>query len=764
MADSAVPQVVVGANWIPSHQTLLPITITVGREDPTAQPDANSASFGYVGPVLPHQYHRGNTVNIWLHPQGSAGSNRFSGRIANIEVTPYPDLGLITARITCVGRLTDLADRIIGDNPWPIETDYQRVWRIGALLGNDPPFVNEGSPDLRLRARDVDRRKALELLHLFAGTVGSIVWEHPDGSVHYQAWDYRDIPLSDTNISLPASAIITDATWAMNTEQLIDRVRVEFGPDTDGVRADYATGVGSYETLLSGEAADHTTAAVVGDTVVARWGRTDLWDAPVINTRSDLLDVATYDALRGLLPSDTVTTTGLTLGPSPGSGDRRGLWFVEGWTETYDRAGDGAPLVHEMQLSVSDVQRFVVVGENITDFELVLTPPSYGMSQGVWAVTFRRVGYPPLPYRGVVSLTIDGNSTVLPFDLETYPTPPTSLNWTLTMNMVPPGVHTVQAAYSGYRGQYRPAVTGEYPLTVTDTGFSLVTLTTSNPNPRVGDTLSLVADMFNDDPEVQPGDGWQVSWLWSWSPPGTPGQAWYFLERGRDVGSPQEAAQWIVDDVDPAWGYPISSLWWKAEVKGPGGTSTSNIVEVKVKRQVTRTLSYGQTWSQVYDGFGNPILAIPPNTHLSQGDYGDEYGDRRSLVGFAIPPTDWEGWYITGGSADIYTGWMQTPPGTVRIGTHGFANAPAVAMNDDITRRVDVDQWAPNSGLTIDITGWVRTLVHTGTAQGLAFGPAERDDVPAMALDLQGAVTIHITGSRWEDIPPVVRDAVVDNG
>jgi hypothetical protein len=56
------PTIAVAGRALPPERVVLPVEIMVGRENPTAQPDANSMSFSYVGD-LPPEFVRGAPVN-----------------------------------------------------------------------------------------------------------------------------------------------------------------------------------------------------------------------------------------------------------------------------------------------------------------------------------------------------------------------------------------------------------------------------------------------------------------------------------------------------------------------------------------------------------------------------------------------------------------------------------------------------------------------------------------------------------------------------
>ena len=160
------PYLVVGGVAVNPFNVLLPLSVTIGRSDPTTQPDANALSFGWYGEAFPYFIRRGAPVNVWMGakaepdiwediwtdiwtgqpPDQVGGNQRFIGRVADITATPDVTNGKVRAEVTCIGMLTVLADLIVGDEPWPIDTDLERVERIRYLTRNDFPFINEGSP------------------------------------------------------------------------------------------------------------------------------------------------------------------------------------------------------------------------------------------------------------------------------------------------------------------------------------------------------------------------------------------------------------------------------------------------------------------------------------------------------------------------------------------------------------------------------------------------------------------------------------------
>jgi hypothetical protein len=65
MVTAQGPTIVVGGRTLNPALVVLPVEVLTGRENPTAQPDANSMSFSYLGD-LPPEFVRGAPVNAAL--------------------------------------------------------------------------------------------------------------------------------------------------------------------------------------------------------------------------------------------------------------------------------------------------------------------------------------------------------------------------------------------------------------------------------------------------------------------------------------------------------------------------------------------------------------------------------------------------------------------------------------------------------------------------------------------------------------------------
>jgi hypothetical protein len=70
-----------------------------------------------------------------------------------------------------------LANRFVGDTPWPLEALSQRAERVVALSGQPTTItVDPGVQGLQVTYRDVDRQPAATLLHQLATSAAGILW------------------------------------------------------------------------------------------------------------------------------------------------------------------------------------------------------------------------------------------------------------------------------------------------------------------------------------------------------------------------------------------------------------------------------------------------------------------------------------------------------------------------------------------------------------------------------------------------------------
>ena len=131
MVNAPIPVLMLGADDIAPRCSS--ISVKHGRTNPREQPDASSLTFELVGPItIPDRA----PVSLDLIHDGST-FRRFAGYVSDVR-TSYletTDGWQLAYQVTCVSPLAILGRRLIGDTPWPLDTDTQRAARILSLIG-----------------------------------------------------------------------------------------------------------------------------------------------------------------------------------------------------------------------------------------------------------------------------------------------------------------------------------------------------------------------------------------------------------------------------------------------------------------------------------------------------------------------------------------------------------------------------------------------------------------------------------------------------
>jgi hypothetical protein len=127
----------------------------------------------------------------------AAGADRlavvFGGRITDLEAAYDLDADATLVQVTAQDHTAELANRDVGDEPWPTETLGARAARIVALAGQDTDLtVDPGPAAVTVSLTDVDRKTAMDLLDELATTVDGVLWS----AVHLATGQY--LHLEDT--------------------------------------------------------------------------------------------------------------------------------------------------------------------------------------------------------------------------------------------------------------------------------------------------------------------------------------------------------------------------------------------------------------------------------------------------------------------------------------------------------------------------------------------------------------------------------------
>jgi hypothetical protein len=278
--------------------------------------------------------------NLRLYPPAFTSRNVlvWSGRISDIAASPLPDMSGATVRVLAVDSFADLANRYVGDQPWPAETMAVRFGRIVTLSGaTGITYTIDPAPGaMVICSRDVDNQSSGGLLAELATSTDAILWfachtgrggyiwtEDPAMRVNLEhlawtgtVWTVKPGPSvnSPDPITLTACDVLADPVqWAQSGDEITTRVDVTYQkPGTpDNIEATYSVVNTAAETVygvhrygLSTQLSTVTDATTVANRVLARSDNVDwrmsgiVWDTylPIpadtatANAAMDLLD------------------------------------------------------------------------------------------------------------------------------------------------------------------------------------------------------------------------------------------------------------------------------------------------------------------------------------------------------------------------------------------------------------------------------------------------------------------------------------------
>lgn len=369
---------------VPQDLALMPAQVTVlhGRSGVKDGPEASSATLLWLHdePTMPG-WVNGDTVKI----VGDTGP-LFTGRIVEARLehgirTDGTTYGLFT--VTCAGAVAALGYRFVGDEPWPAESGAARADRILDLA--EVPYLIDGQADPMVMPRDVDRRAARELLEELAQSTAAAVVDLPTGEVVYQPMKERarpvhDFPWADFDpaftwsqfdpamtwqdfdswysndsefpLAIPAAAVGFEPTWGVTAADILNHVRVGYGPTDPEQAYTEATDPASitrhgrryqyFGTQLQNVADAQAYASwILTTSSIGRWALDD------IDVHLDLLDEPTRAAVLALTCGDHITVGNM---PAPAPAIvAEGI--VEGWT--YVTWGDRGGMFERLRLHTS---------------------------------------------------------------------------------------------------------------------------------------------------------------------------------------------------------------------------------------------------------------------------------------------------------------------------------------------------------------------------------------------------------------------------
>jgi len=317
-------------------------TIHHGRSDPDVQPEASSVT----GEFRVSAYDEDRLANlvfgadcavwVWVWDPMPFQRMRFRGTLTDIRLGwESPDM--IAGQFVAVSDLAIMGRRIIGDEPWPQETDGARAWRAINLAGVRTVQAQSDPGTVQVLARDVDAQPALDVAGDAALAGAGYLWNDRSGSVLYADAEHRrNAPVA---VELDACELPLSVEWDQNMDGLVNDARVRWGiaPDGGDQPEVHVSNQASIDALGLFGASLSTTLATVQDAqaragyIVARqaqpvWGF--VGETFQLDTR--LLDAPTITALLDLEVGSLIRVTGLPAGSPYTSA----LLWVEGWVET----------------------------------------------------------------------------------------------------------------------------------------------------------------------------------------------------------------------------------------------------------------------------------------------------------------------------------------------------------------------------------------------------------------------------------------------
>ena len=358
------PTVTFNGNVTYANNTISSITINMGRNNVTEQPQPGYASLSlWTDANTPLNVELSQPVSISIDKGTSGTQEIFYGTISDIEISldAYGNQGSIaTYNITAVGPLAQLNRHMVGVAGYAKEFDGTRILNIlqeafgtqwqdlsATLAWSDVPvgttwqnydaiasaLVDNLSANIdvpgqyELMAYTGGATNAYDLVVQAANSGRGVLWEGNGGDLHYDDYAARigSIPLTLTVDDLSTSGLVSRAQWGeiVNTASVTYRAGTNKASDDQSVIL-YGELNGSRDTQLQ-NSADATNQAI--DFVAARAYPRTYPELLTIPLHSGSVSDATRDALCAVTTGLRVNTTAL---PAVFGTSFDG--FVEGYT------------------------------------------------------------------------------------------------------------------------------------------------------------------------------------------------------------------------------------------------------------------------------------------------------------------------------------------------------------------------------------------------------------------------------------------------
>ena len=265
------PTVTFGGATTYADNTISSISIRMGRDDVTTQPQPGFASIRlWTDASEPLNVALSQSVSVSIDKGTSGTQEIFAGIISDIDISldQYGSDGSIAIySITAVGPLSQLNRHLVGAAGYAKEFDGTRVLNIlseaflqswldlsALITWNDLPtettwasydatnlaLVNDLTANVdvpglfELMAYSSGETDAYELATQAANSGRGVLWESGDGALHYDKYDKRvtAIPLTLTADDILAQGLRTSAQWG----EIVNDANVTYRAGTENAR------------------------------------------------------------------------------------------------------------------------------------------------------------------------------------------------------------------------------------------------------------------------------------------------------------------------------------------------------------------------------------------------------------------------------------------------------------------------------------------------------------------------------------------------
>jgi len=248
--------------------------------------DPSNCTFQVVDLASADEIMPGDLINLYSIETGVGYVPRFTGRVYSRQIEWQGVTRSITT-IAASGPLAILNRIYIGDDPWPMETDGERLARILALAEAQTGTPYEADPGgVDVLARDVDRQPAGDLARLYATSGLGLLTDSPDGTIRYL--DRFHAVNVGADFALTAASIEDSLRVTATTETLVNDITVGYGTRVDGV--------------------DRTTIRATSPDSQSFFGYYGADFDSELDDVSDALDIANEYIYRNSLPQNTLPT------------------------------------------------------------------------------------------------------------------------------------------------------------------------------------------------------------------------------------------------------------------------------------------------------------------------------------------------------------------------------------------------------------------------------------------------------------------------